>query len=128
MAFPGTYNFSYYKGDTFEFIIRPKIANGNSFPLDDYDELYGAVFTIANRTGPAGGTGYISHFGEAIIDPENDIITCTISPTVGEELDENITWVYDVEIRNDFRVHTLLTGTIRVTPDVTQPPSVIEES
>ena len=52
MAFPGTYNFSYYRGDTYQFIIRPKNANGTTFALDDY--AGNAVFTIANRRGSTG--------------------------------------------------------------------------
>ena len=36
MAFPGTYNFSYYKGDTSEFVIRPKNSDGSSFDLTGY--------------------------------------------------------------------------------------------
>jgi hypothetical protein len=31
MAFPGSYNFNYYRGDTAEFVIRPKTANGSAF-------------------------------------------------------------------------------------------------
>jgi len=30
MAFPGTYNFNYYRGDRYEFVIRPKTANGDA--------------------------------------------------------------------------------------------------
>jgi hypothetical protein len=52
MAFPGTYNFSYYRGDTYQFIVRPKNANGTVFTLDDYSD--GALFTIANRRGSTG--------------------------------------------------------------------------
>jgi hypothetical protein len=37
MAFPGTYNFNYYRGDTAQFVVRPKTSNGASFDLTDYD-------------------------------------------------------------------------------------------
>jgi hypothetical protein len=121
MAFPGTYNFNYYKGDTFEFIIRPKDGNGNPFPLDDY--LNGATFTISTVTGPGG----IRNTGLAVVNTVNDFITCTITPTVGQSLNEGTTYFYDVEIRNAFTVYTLLRGTISVTNDVTQAP-VSEES
>ena len=47
MAFPGTYNFNYYRGDTFQFIVRPKDANGDQFDLDGYT----AGFTIASSRG-----------------------------------------------------------------------------
>ena len=121
MAFPGTYNFNYYKGDTFEFIIRPKDGNGNAFPLDDY--LNGATFTIADRRGPGG----IRYTALAAVNTVNDFITCTITPTVGQSLTTGTTWFYDVEIRDDFTVYTLLTGTISVTDDITQAP-IAEES
>ena len=51
MAFPSTYNFSYYRGDTYQFVIRPKNANGTTFALDDYENV---DFTIANVRGSAG--------------------------------------------------------------------------
>jgi hypothetical protein len=121
MAFPGTYNFNYYKGDTFEFIIRPKTSSGNPFPLDTY--LNNATFTIADRRGP-GGTRYLA---SAVVNTVSDIITCTITPTVGEQLVVGTTWFYDVEIRDSFTVYTLLTGNITVTDDITQPPIAPEE-
>ena len=37
MAFPGTYNFNYYKGDTFEIIVKPKTSDGNPIDLTDFD-------------------------------------------------------------------------------------------
>jgi len=36
MAFPGTFNFSYYRGDTNQFVIRPKNASGSAFDLTGY--------------------------------------------------------------------------------------------
>lgn len=114
MAFPGTYNFRYYRGDTFEFIIRPKDGSGNAFPLDTY--LDSATFTIATVRG-AGGIRYTA---SAVVDVEDDIITCTITPTVGEDLTPGVTWFYDIEVRDAFTVFTFLTGTITVENDVTQ--------
>ena len=29
MPFPGTFNFSYYRGDTAEFVVSPKTSNGD---------------------------------------------------------------------------------------------------
>jgi hypothetical protein len=114
MAFPGTYNFSYYRGDTYQFIIRPKNANGTTFSLDAYS---GNVdFTIANRRGSAG-----TQIGAtAVIDTANDIVTCTITGAQGRELSAGTTYVYDVQIDNGAGViFTLLTGSITVTDDVT---------
>ena len=34
MAFPGTYNFNYYRGDTNEFVISPKNSDGTTFQLE----------------------------------------------------------------------------------------------
>lgn len=33
MAFPATYNISYYSGDTYQFIIKPKNSDGSSFNI-----------------------------------------------------------------------------------------------
>jgi hypothetical protein len=114
MAFPGTYNFSYYRGDTYQFIVRPKNANGTVFTLDDYSD--GALFTIANRRGSA-GTQVVA---TATVDTTNHIITCTITPEQGRELTAGTTYVYDVQIENGASiVYTLLTGSITVTDDIT---------
>jgi hypothetical protein len=114
MAFPGTYNFSYYRGDTYQFVIRPKNANGTTFALDDY--AGNADFTIANRRGSTGTQ--IS--ATATVDTANDIITCTITGSQGRQLVAGTTYVYDVQIDNGAGViFTLLTGSITVTDDVT---------
>lgn len=114
MAFPGTYNFNYYRGDTYQFIIRPKNANGATFPLDDYDG--NAAFTIANVRGSTG----TQVAATATVDTTQDIVTCTITPTQGRELAAGTTYVYDVQIDNGAGViYTLLTGSITVTDDIT---------
>ena len=113
MAFPGTYNFNYYRGDTFSFIIRPKDANGGSFPLDAYST---AVFTIANKRGD-GAT--FTTTGTATIDTVNDIVTCTIASTTGANLDAGTLYYYDVQISYGSIITTLLTGTITPTDDIT---------
>lgn len=113
MAFPGTYNFSYYRGDTYQFVIRPKNANGSTMALDAYEG--NAVFTIANRRGSAG-----TQVGAtATVDIANDLVTCTIEPAQGRQLTAGTTYVYDVQIDNGAGVvYTLLTGNITVTDDV----------
>jgi hypothetical protein len=114
MAFPGTYNFSYYRGDTYQFVIRPKNANGTTFALDDY--AGNADFTISNVRGSTGTQ--IS--GIATVDTANDIITCTITGATGRGLVGGTTYVYDVQIDNGAGViFTLLTGSISVTNDIT---------
>ena len=114
MAFPGTYNFSYYRGDTYQFVIRPKNANGTTFALDAY--AGNADFTISNKRGSTGTQ--IS--ATATVDTANDIITCTITGATGRGLVGGTTYVYDVQIDNGAGViFTLLTGSITVTDDIT---------
>jgi len=114
MAFPGTYNFSYYRGDTYQFIIRPKNSNGTTFSLDAY--AGNADFTIANRRGSTG----TQINATATVDTANDIVTCTISGATGRGLVAGTTYVYDVQIDNGAGViFTLLTGSITVTDDIT---------
>jgi hypothetical protein len=111
MAFPGSYNFSYYRGDTNQFVIRPKNASGSSFDLTGYS----AQFFIANRRGST-GTQYEA---QAIVDTANDLVTCTILPGVGRSLTSG-TYVYDVQITTGAsNIVTLLTGSITVTDDIT---------
>ncbi len=112
MAFPGTFNFSYYKGDTNEFVIRPKTSNGGAFDLTGYS----ADFFIASSRGD---NPTFSVEAQAVVSAVNDTVTCTILPGVGGTLSAG-TFVYDVEISNGASlVFTLLTGTITVTEQVT---------
>lgn len=110
MAFPGTYNFTYYRGDTSQFVIRPKTANGSAFDLTDFD----AAFTIATERGSTG----IQTACTAVVNESTDIVTCTITPAVGRTLQPG-TYPYDVEIENGIEVYTLLTGTITIVNDIT---------
>lgn len=52
MAFPGTYNINYYKGDTFEFNVYPKNSDGTTFNLNT-DPAYTSTFTLATKRGSA---------------------------------------------------------------------------
>lgn len=111
MAFPGSYNFNYYRGDTAEFVIRPKTANGSAFDLTGFS----ADFFIANER----GTGAIQYEAQAVVDGSADTITCTILPGVGRDLAAG-TYVYDVQIDSGpTEIYTVLTGTITVTDDIT---------
>lgn len=117
MAFPGTYNISYYRGDTLEFRIYPKDSSGASFDLSGYTPL----FTIADVAGSNG----TQLEGYAEIDASNTSILCAIDPTVGNQLEGGTSYVYDVQINNDEttlpynNVYTLLNGRITVTEQVT---------
>lgn len=131
MAFPGTYNINYYKGDTFEFRVFPKDSAGAVFSLAEYatgvaaDPATASVsFTIAPSRGtlddPSDAvSGYIA------ISSDNTYLQCAITPTNGAELTAGTSYVYDIHIAKtgspyplDF---TLLTGTISVTDEVIEP-------
>jgi hypothetical protein len=112
MAFPGTYNFSYYKGDTNEFVIRPKNSSGSAFDLTGYS----AEFFIASARGD---NPTFSVEAQAVVSAVNDTITCTILPGVGNTLDAG-SYVYDVQISSGAAlIFTVITGTISVTEQVT---------
>jgi hypothetical protein len=123
MAFPGTYNFNYYAGDTFEFFVYPKNSSGGVF--DDLSN-YTPLFVVATARGSASAS-VISSLDEndalAIVQ-DGDHVSCTIKPDGGRQL-TNSTYFYDLEIENTSassssfgKVFTLLTGTITVTQDV----------
>jgi len=104
MAFPGTYNFNYYAGDTFEFFVYPKNSTGGvgdsrgaSASVIDSLDINSASATIIN----------------------GDHVSCMILPDGGRQL-INPSYLYDVQIENSTtgKIFTLLTGTISVTQDV----------
>ena len=112
MAFPGTYNFSYYKGDTSQFVIRPKNSDGSSFDLNGYT----ANFFIASARG---NNPSFRVEAQAVVSAVNDTVTCTILPGVGGTLNAG-TYVYDVQITSGpSTIFTLVTGNITVTEQVT---------
>ena len=142
MAFPATYDFNYYKGDTFEFRIYPKKNDGTVFDLsafaistnyastpDDvtdssapYDS---AQFTIANVRGSAAS---LVVKGFARVSDDNTFVQCAIRPAEGVQLLAGTEYVYDVEVKKPAGasgsgqyeiVQTLLTGTITITDQVT---------
>lgn len=121
MAFPANFNFSYYQGDKYEFRIRPKQSNGEPFDLAGYTGL----FTVATSRGDFGtilGPGAASGFsGAASVDFAAGTVTCAIEPEFGQTLTGN-SYVYDVEISASAggAVHTLVTGNISVTRDITR--------
>jgi hypothetical protein len=146
MAFPATYDFNYYKGDTFEFRIYPKKNDGTVFNLSGYvdnNALYNtntidgvtgsapyeqARFSIAETRGSA-ASDVIPCFARISSDGTN--VMCAIRPAEGKELNAGTEYVYDVEVRvpaggpdNPFyeKVITLMTGKITVTDQVTLDP------
>jgi hypothetical protein len=122
MAFPGTYNFNYYAGDTFEFFVYPKNSTGTEF-----DELsnYTALFLVATSRGASASIIDSLDSSEALATIEDgDHVSCTIKPAGGRKLTD-AAYFYDLQIENTSassssfgKVFTLLTGTINVTQDV----------
>jgi hypothetical protein len=113
MAFPGTYNINYYKGDTLQFDIYPKNSSGAPFSLSGYS----AAFTVAT----ARGSSATQYSGTATI--VDDKISCVITPSVGGNLSASVQYVYDVQISNldnsPQLIYTVLTGTVSVRDHVT---------
>lgn len=120
MAYPGTYNFSYYRGDTLEFNIYPKNNAGAPFNLAGYT----VDFNIATARGVPSNQ-QISPY--VAISPDSTFIACAITPADGELLTAGQTYVYDIEIRklddlNYPKVYTILNGNISVVEQVTRLP------
>ena len=117
MAFPGTYNINYYRGDTFEFRIYPKDTSGAQFNLTNYLPPKFKISTSATST------TQITGYAEIV---NNQYILCTITPTNGAAMVAGTRYVYDVEIgKNSLPynyVYTLLTGTITVSEQVNKDP------
>lgn len=117
MAFPGTYNFNYYKADTYEFRVYPKDSSGAAFDLAGYT----TAFTISTSRGASGASSQIQAFAE--IPVGQDYILCVIRPADGAQLTAGTPYVYDVEISKSGAVYpftyTVLTGSITVTDQVT---------
>ena len=122
MAFPGTYNFNYYAGDTFEFFIYPKNSTGGVFDdLSDYTPL----FVVAESRGASASViDSLDITSASATVQDGDHVSCMILPDGGRQLVDP-TYLYDVQIENTNvesssygKIFTLLTGTISVTQDV----------
>lgn len=114
MAFPATYNISYYRGDSYNFILNPKNSDGSAFNLNNYS---GDFQVKATRNPDAD----IIIAGNVDIDtPIVGSLTCSIDPVVGEVVPAG-TYVYDVQIVNTSgTVYTLVTGNFVVTNDISR--------
>lgn len=116
MAFPGTFNISYYKGDTYEFRVYPKMADGSSYDLTDYT----VKFSFSTNRGSAGSANY--HEAYSTISNDKTYVQCAIRPSDSSHLLAGTAYVYDVEITKSATpyslVHTVLTGSISVTDQV----------
>jgi hypothetical protein len=118
LSFPGTFNIRYYKGDLYQFTIRPKQSTGAPFPISS--TTHNAYFYISpQRGGPLGQT----IVGSAVIEGGN--VVATIVPSIGNTLTATTPYFYDVSIQgkppNNNQIYTLVTGTLSVTSDITGP-------
>jgi hypothetical protein len=120
MAFPGNFNISYYKGDTYEFRIYPKDASGAPFSLVNYTDE-NIRFTISDARGATGLPNQVECLARKSGDGTN--ILCVIRPVDGNQLTAGVAYVYDVEITRAASpypfTYTLLTGNVSVTEQVT---------
>lgn len=120
MAFPATHNFNYYMGDTHEFRIYPKDASGDTFPLAQYNSVR---FTLAERRGTPLSTDSPRVSCYATFSNDQTYVLCAITPENAAFLDPTKSYVYDVEIYKAGApydsVHTLLTGSVSITDQVT---------
>lgn len=108
---PTTYDFKYYQGDSFPFLIRPGAKSGEPFDLSGYS----ATLDIAERRGNS-STFRIRLV--PVVDSVENTILCNIPPATGALLSSGTTYYYDVTITKGALVYTLLTGTITVTDAV----------
>jgi len=119
MAFPGTLNINYYKGDTYEFRIYPKDSLGASFDLTSYSQ---AKFTISTSRGSSGVSGKIECLAVITSGVYGNYVTCTIRPNDSVTMNAATQYVYDVEITKTASpynyVYTLLTGSVTVTDHI----------
>ena len=120
MAFPGTLNINYYKGDTYEFRIYPKDSLGASFDLTGYGQT--AKFTISTSRGSSGVSGKIECLAVITSGLYGNYVTCTIRPNDSVTMNAATQYVYDVEITKTASpynyVYTLLTGSVTVTDHI----------
>jgi hypothetical protein len=82
MAFPATYNISYYSGDTYQFIIKPKNSNGSSFSMPS--TIYTPKFYIS----PSRGGSAISITNKVLT---SNVATLTTSVAHGYSVNTIIT-------------------------------------
>lgn len=119
MSFPATFNIRYYKGDFYQFVIRPKTSTGDPFPISD--TTHDAFFYISTSRG-----GNSVNTKTALAEITDGNVVATIVPSLGNQLGSPTTWYYDVSIRkktNTNELYTVVTGTISVTSDITSPGS-----
>lgn len=120
MAYPYTYDFNYYVGDSYQFVIRPKVYNEDTEELEEVNlSLYNSLFVVATERG---NSQSIIFSASPQISASPYSMLCTISPENGLML-SGASYIYDVEITNKTNNAdrtTLLTGTILTQLDISR--------
>jgi len=117
MSFPANFNIRYYKGDIYQFVIRPKTSAGDPFPISDSTHEAYFYASIAR-----GGSQENTIILNASIVGGN--VTATILPSDVSKFNQGNNYFYDVSVvktTNPDEVYTLLTGLLSITPDITEP-------
>jgi len=117
MSFPANFNIRYYKGDLYQFVIRPKTSAGDPFPIaDSTHEAY--FYASTTRGGQSANTITLN----ASIVGGN--VIATIQPSDVSSFNQGNNYFYDVSVQkisDPDEVYTLLTGSLTITPDITEP-------
>lgn len=122
MAFPATYNFSYYRGDTFTFSIKPKDVNNVPLNLQGFR----SQMKIVSSSNPANAVEITPS-----INASTGTVTVEITPALRNDLTPG-TYNYDLEVSKldslgetiDV-VYTLIAGRITVVADITETALVV---
>lgn len=89
MAFPGTFNISYYRGDTYEFRIYPKTSSGAAFDLTSFSDSASdyVKFTIATARG-ASAIGSVEFQATLVAGQSEVVLTSgnTVQLSIGQLL------------------------------------------
>jgi len=109
---PVIYDIKYYKGDSYSLLVWPKTLAATPFDLTGFS----ATFDIADKRGSAATQKW--RLIPVVSVSENNVL-CTITPTLGAQLDPLVTYVYDITVSNGTgAVHTFVTGTVTVADSV----------
>jgi hypothetical protein len=117
MSFPANFNIRYYKGDLYQFVVRPKTSAGDPFPISD--STHNAFFYASTTRG--GQSSNTITLNASIVAGN---VVATIQPSDVSSFNQGNNYFYDVSVQkisDSDEVYTLLTGSLTITPDITEP-------
>jgi len=117
MSFPANFNIRYYKGDFYQFVIRPKNSAGEPFPISD--STHNAFFYASTTRG--GQSSNTITLNASIV--SGNVVATILSSDVSK-FNQGNNYFYDVSIKkiaDPNEVYTLLTGSLTINPDITEP-------